>query len=92
MNRPPMIMRLRIPHKNGTIRLWIPFFLVYPILAILALLIAPLVLVAALILWPWGWSRTLLLSGPYLCRVIYSLRGLEVDVGQKDERILVSFK
>ncbi len=92
MNWPPLIMRLRILNKDRNIRFWLPLFLVYPILFIFALLLAPLVLIAGLILWPWGWGRTLLLSGPYLFRVIYALRGLEVNVQQRHKQIFFSFK
>ena len=92
MNRPPLIMRLRMQRNNGTLRLWLPLFLIYPLLAVLALLLVPLVLIAALFLWPWGWSRTLLLCGPYLCRVICALRELEVDIQQKHEKFFISFK
>jgi len=92
MNWPPLIMRLRILSENRTISLWLPLFLIFPILAIFALLLAPLVLITGLILWPWGWGRTLLLSGPYLFRVIWARRGLEVNVQQKHEIFFVSFK
>lgn len=92
MNRPPLIMRLRMQRNNGTLRLWLPLFLIYPLLAILALLLVPLVLIAALLLWPWGWSRTLLLCGPYLFRVMCALRELEVDIQQKHEKFFISFK
>ena len=92
MNWPPLIMRLRILRDNRSMRLWLPLFLIFPILAIFALLLAPLVLIAGLILWPLGWGRTLFFSGPYLFRVICALRGLEVNVQQKHEKFFVSFK
>lgn len=92
MNGPPLVLRLIIPGENGTLRLWLPLFLVYPFLAVLALILLPLVLIAALILWPMGWSKTIILAGPYLLRTICALRGLEVDIKQQDKHLLVYFK
>ena len=56
MKRPPLIVRLRLPHKEGSLNLWIPIFLVYPLLLAIALLLAPFVLVTSLIMWPSGWG------------------------------------
>lgn len=92
MNRPPLIIRLSIPIRNGTLRLWLPFFLIYPFLAVFALILLPLVIIAALLLWPMGWSRTIILVGPYLYRVICALRGLEINIQQRNKQILVYFK
>jgi hypothetical protein len=92
MNRPPLIIRLSIPFKNGTLRLWLPLFLIYPFLAVFALILLPLVIIAALLLWPMGWSRTIILVGPYLFRVICALRGLEINIQQRNKQVLVYFK
>jgi len=92
MKCPPSIMRLRILNNNRSVQLWLPLFPVYLILFIFALLLAPLVLIIGLLLWPWGWGRTLILIGPYLYRVICALRGLEVNIQKKDEQFLVFFK
>jgi len=92
MNKPPFIIRLSIPLRNGTLRLWLPLFLIYPFLAVLALILLPLVLVAALLLLPMGWSRKIVLVGPYLFRVICALRGLEVNIQQRKKQVLVFFK
>jgi len=92
MNTPPLLLKISMPINSGTMRLWLPLFLIYPFLAVFALILLPLVLVAALLLWPMGWSRTILLAGPYLYRLICALRGLEVDIQQKNKKILIYFK
>ena len=86
MNRPPLIMRLRILDNNRNVRLWLPIFLLYPILLV------PLALIAGLLLWPWGWGKALLLSIPCFFRVICALRELEVDIQKRQEILFVSFK
>ena len=85
-------MRLRIVDDKRNISLWLPIFLLYPFLLVLALILELLALVAWLFFWPWGWGKTLLLFIPYLCRVICALQELEVDIQQKQEQFFISFK
>ncbi len=93
MNAPPLVMRLRIRRDDRMgIRLCLPLFLIYPLLAVLALLLLPLALVAALLLLPLGWSRAVILICPRLYGVICALRELKVDIQKKGERIFISFK
>lgn len=92
MNAPPLLIKMSIPFGSDTKKLWLPLFLIYPFLAVFALILLPLVIIAALLLWPMGWSRTIVLTGPYLFRVICELRGLEVDIQQKNKKILIYFK
>ena len=93
MNRPPLIMRIRIRNNNTKFGLWIPLFLVFPIVAILMIALAPLALLAALIVLPFGYARTVLCA-PALFSVFCAMRGLEVDMvnGNKDESVLVLVK
>ena len=92
MNTPPLIMRLRLK-RNGRMgmSLWLPLFLIYPFVAVLALLLLPLLFVAALILLPLGCSRTVVLLYPRLYGVVCALRELEVDFQKKDKSIAISF-
>jgi len=41
MKWPPMFLHLRIPTDNGFVGLWLPWFLVYPILLGLMLIALP---------------------------------------------------
>ncbi|MFC1948925.1 hypothetical protein ACFLW0_01965 [Chloroflexota bacterium] len=92
MNMPPMLMRLRIKNRNRQIGLWLPLFLIVPLFLVFVLALAPLVLLAAVILWPFGWGRPLVMVLPLLLNCLGALRGLEVDVDNKKEKILISFK
>ncbi len=93
MKFPPMILKLKIPRSGGrgSFGLWLPLFLVYPFMLALAIILAPLVLLFSLLLWPSGRGKMLLLSGPYLCRLLFDLRGLRVDIEKRSSRVLVSF-
>ena len=92
MNWPPLLLRLRIANQRRRLGLWLPLFLVWVILAVIAIPLVPLVLIAALILWPFGWGKLLLLFGPAIFRCLCALHGLEVDVKEGEQIILVSFK
>ena len=92
MNWPPLLMRLRISNRRSHVSLWIPLFLAWPIAMAIAILLAPLMVIAALILWPFGWGKSLLLSGPTICRCLCALRGLQVDFKRGEQLFLISFK
>ena len=91
MNRPPLLLHLRIPSKSGFIGLWLPWFLVYPVLLLLMLVALPLILIAVLIMVPMGNARSLLLAGPYLWRVMFAMRGFRLDIGNGQQAMLVDF-
>jgi hypothetical protein len=92
MNRPPCIMRVKIRNKNTKFGIWIPLFLIFPIVAILMIALAPLALLAAIIVLPFGYARTVLCA-PALFSVLCAMRGLEVDVVNGDEEsVLVLVK
>ncbi len=88
---PPSIMRIKIGEKEKGFRLWLPLFLLWPVVLLVALLLAPFILVGAVVLWPKGWGRPLLLVGPLLLGLVFALRGLTIDVEDGDERVYISF-
>jgi hypothetical protein len=55
-------------------------------------MLAPFVLLAALVLWQRGIGRSILLLGPALYRLICALRGFEIDVKKGSEQIYISFR
>lgn len=89
---PPSGLHLRIRSQRRHFRLWLPLFLIWPLMAVIFLALSPLILVLAIILWPSGMGKPLLLAGPVLFRVFCSLRGLEVNVEQPSERVLISIR
>jgi len=80
MSLPPTIMRLRIKNKKNNVSLWLPIFLAYPLVLAIGLVLLPLVLLVSLVAWPSGYGRPLLLSGFYFARIVWAMRGLEVDI------------
>ena len=61
---PPSLLGFHIGSVKRGFRLWLPLFLVWPPFVLAALAMFPLVFLLALLLWPIGLGRTLLLAGP----------------------------
>jgi len=92
MNRPPFLMRIRVNNEKTKINLWLPLFIIFFVVAVILLILAPLVLLAAVILWPFGWGKTLLAIVPAVFGCLCAMRGLEVDVEQGQEKVQISVK
>jgi hypothetical protein len=86
-------MRVRIRSSNAKFGIWLPLFIIFPIVAVLVIALAPLALLAALVVLPFGYARAVLCA-PALFSVFCAMRGLEVDVvnKNKDESVLVLVK
>jgi len=89
---PPSLLGFRIGSVKRGFHLWLPLFLVWPPVLLMALALFPLVLVLALLLWPIGWGRTMLLTGPWFFRVFCGLRGLVIDVKSGTNRVYIVIK
>ena len=86
---PPSLLGFRIRNTNVRFGIWLPLFLVWPLFILAALAMLPLVLLLSLLLWPSGWGRTVLMTGPWLFRMFCALRGVEIDVESGTSRIWV---
>lgn len=91
---PPSILRLRIHNRSRHFGLWLPLFIIWPVILVLGLVLLPLLLICAAVLWPSGWGKLVLLGGPALLGLLCAMRGLNVEVKQPLEEtlVLVSFR
>ena len=89
---PPLFLRLRIQNSHRRFGLWLPLFLIWPPVLLLGLALFPFVLVLAVLMWPSGWGRPLLLTGPATYRLVCALRGLLIDVHSPPEQVYISFR
>jgi hypothetical protein len=87
----PMLLHLRIPTQDSSLGLWLPWFLIYPILLVLMLVVLPFVLLAAIVLLPLGKARPVIMVGPYLWRVLFALRGLNLEFETGGRAVIVNF-
>lgn len=89
---PPSILRLRIIEERGKkIRLWIPLFLLWPLILAIMIVLSPIILLVAIVTWRKGYGKMILLGGPRLFMVICNMRGLRVKVNSSDEQVYVAF-
>ena len=94
---PPSIMRLHLPGSRGPWRLWLPVVLVWPVVLVVGVALAPLIVLLGLVLWRSGKGRAVMLLGPWLFYVFCCLRGarLRVDKGGggsgADQGVLIAF-
>ena len=89
---PPSFLRIRIRNSNIRFSLWLPLFLIWPIVLLAMLILSPLILMCAALLWPFGLGKSLLLTGPIFFRLFYSMRGLEIAVEKASDQVLISFR
>ena len=101
---PPMALKVNIQNRRKRgFSLWIPLFVVVPLLLILFILVLPLLLVAAVL-----GILALVVSGrggqlprlillaivavPNFLAIFWALRGLLIDVRSKSENVYISVK
>jgi hypothetical protein len=88
MKAPPSIIRFRIDGTRRHFGLWFPLFLLWPLAAAIIIVLLPLALLLALVLW----HRRLLMVGPVILSFLCSLHGLEIDFQRSRGRFLFSLK
>jgi hypothetical protein len=95
MNWPPYLLKLRIKNTEHNFGLWLPLFLIWPIVLVCLLavfiILLPFALLAMIFTWQLGWWRPLIFGVPSICRVICNLRGTVVDVDDHDGHVEVEF-
>ena len=90
MNRPPTLMHLRFHNDNRKFGLWVPLFLLIPLVLVVLIILSPLILIAVLVLWPSGWGKLALCVLKAAWGLFCSMRGLEVDVQNRNELVYIS--
>ena len=88
---PPSLQRVRVQTPKHRIGLWLPLFVIWPFALLLAVVLLPFVLITAMLTRNRGWSKTILLSGPLAFNLFCALRGLEIRVDQRGQKVLVYF-
>ena len=88
----PHLLRIRIHNKDTRSSLWLPLFLIWPLILLVMVILSPLVLIDAVLLWPMGLAKPILLAGPSLFRLFCSIKGLEVAMGNSSEQVLISIR
>lgn len=87
---PPSVLRVLIrDHERDKVRLWLPLFLIWPLLLALGIALAPLALLVAACGWRRGFGKTVLYAGPRLGHLFCALRGLDINIQQPHARVRI---
>ena len=89
MNRPPMWMRLKFRSEDRKFGLWLPLFLLIPLVLVVLIILSPLLLIGFLVLCCMGWGKLALYLPVAICRVFCAARGLRVDVDNPTEKVKI---
>jgi len=92
MNVPPYLMRLRIHNESRRINLWLPIFLIAPLIIAIAIAFLPIVLIMFIILRHIDWGKSLIKSGLIIIECLSAARGLEANVIKNNEQVFISFR
>ena len=88
---PPSVLRVEWKDESREFHLWLPLFIAWPFLLLAGLVLAPLLLALAIVLWWAGWGRPMLKFGPIFYATLCALRGLEIDVHKRNKHMHLSF-
>jgi hypothetical protein len=95
MSRPPYWLKIRVENEDHSFPLWLPLFIIGPLVLLLLLAIflimLPFALLALIFTWELGWWRPVFWFFPALFRLIGQLPGLKVDVGSNNGRVYIVF-
>jgi uncharacterized membrane protein len=87
----PLILKLNIKRKDQEgqkgLDLWLPLFLIWLIALPTILLLTPIILLSALILWPAGKGRYILFLYLAIFRLTWHMSGIKIDI-QSNKRIV----
>jgi hypothetical protein len=87
----PLMLRLHIQKKDRRgINLWLPFFLIWLIALPLLVIFAPVLLLAALILWPTGKGKYILFLYLTIFNFIWHMSGLRIHIESGDSIIYLN--
>jgi hypothetical protein len=83
MNRPPMLMHLKVKNEKADFGLWLPLFLLFPLALVVLIVLSPLIIIGILVLLMLGqerWVEWGLRCFWFAIVSSWAMRGLQVDV------------
>ena len=82
MNRPPLLMNVRIKDENSRFGFWLPLplFLLLPLALVILIIVSPFILIGSIVFWYKGWRLWPFRAIWGAARCYCAMRGLKVDV------------
>ncbi len=95
MKWPPYLLKLKFSNPDHALGLWLPLFLIWPMVLVFLLavfvILLPFALLALIFTWRPDWLYTLLKSVPAIYRLLSQLPGLLLDLKGNDGRVYIEF-
>lgn len=90
---PPSLIRILVHNEEQHgVNLWLPVIILWPLALVLGIALAPVALIVACCTWRRGLGKSILFGGPRLFALVCALRGLQVHVQEKNQRVLVEIR
>lgn len=90
---PPILIKPHIAEGGkNKFRLWLPLFLIWPLMAALLALLSPIILIILMAIWVSAPRRPLFRSLAFSYQLLCALRGLEVEVVEPDSLVKILIK
>jgi hypothetical protein len=89
MKWPPMWIRVKIKNENTRFGIWLPLFLLWPLVLVLLIAFSPFIIIGIAVLWPSGWGKLAWLALRSAGSIICALHGLRVDVASPERNEIV---
>ena len=95
MNWPPYLLKIRLENEDRSLPIWLPLFIIGPVVLILLLAIfiisLPFLILALIFNVGHNWWRTVFLAVPAFYRLITQLPGLKIDAESAHGRVFIIF-
>jgi hypothetical protein len=90
MSWPPMLIHIKVRKQDTDFGLWVPLFLLAPLVLTILLVLSPLILIAFIACWCLGWGKMVWFSIRMAWLALWNLRGLKVDIQKAKETVFIS--
>jgi len=94
MKWPPYLMKLHFDDGKHCFGLWVPLFIIGPIVLVFLLAIFIILLAFAILAFvfscQWHWLRSVLMGVPAVYNLISSLPGVKVNINTTDGKVDIS--
>lgn len=95
MKWPPYLLKLKLRKDCHAFALWLPLFLIGPLVLVFLLavfiIMLPFALLTIIFTWRLGWWYPVLLSVPSIFYLLCHLSGLKIDVGGRHGQVYIAF-
>lgn len=88
---PPSILYLQITRESrSSLKLWIPLFLIWPVLLVMGVLIFPLFALGVGLAGRRGGRRAIIMAGPAIFGLFCASRGLRIEATEQGQGFVLA--